>query len=77
MEPRTPSPGPVPKGSASPARRLLSLKEAAEVLGIGLYSVRRLIWTGKLPAVRILRRIQIDTKDLERLIERSKDRSVL
>jgi excisionase family DNA binding protein len=77
MEPRIPSPGPVPKGSASPARRLLTLTEAAEVLGVAPYSVRRLIWTGKLPAVRILRRIQIDTKDLEQLIERSKDRSVL
>jgi excisionase family DNA binding protein len=53
------------------------LREAADVLGIAPYSVRRLIWAGKLPAVRILRRIQVDGKDLERLIERSKDRSVL
>ena len=66
----------VPEGASPRAgRRLLTLPEVAEVLGLSPYSVRRLIWTGKLPRVRLTRRIQIDLRDLERLIERTKDRS--
>jgi excisionase family DNA binding protein len=57
-----------------PGRRLLGLKEAAAVLGVSTVSIRRLIWKGKLPVVRIVRRIQIDTRDLDRLIEQSKQR---
>ncbi len=74
MEPRFFSPVPSPKGSPGQVRRLLTLKEAAAVLGVSTASVRRLIWAGKLPAVRILRRIQIDTRDLDQLIEQSKER---
>jgi len=44
------------------------------VLGLSKVSIRRLIWSGKLPSVRILRRIQIDIRDLDRFIERSKER---
>jgi len=70
----TNNPGVPPKASPGQARRLLSLKEAATLLGVSKVSIRRLIWAGKLPAVRILRRIQIDIWDLDRLIERSKER---
>jgi len=73
-EHRTNNPGVPPKASPGQARRLLSLKEAATLLGVSKVSIRRLIWAGKLPAVRILRRIQIDIWDLDRLIERSKER---
>ena len=66
----------VPEGAPSRAgRRLLTLREAAQVLGLSPYSVRRLIWAGKLPAVRLTRRIQVDLRDVERLIEQTKDRS--
>jgi len=64
MEPRTPT------GSS---RRLLTLTEAAAALGVSTASIRRLVWSGRLPAVRILRRIQIDARDLDRLIEQSKE----
>ncbi len=74
MEPRISSPGASPKGPPGSTRRLLSLKEAAAVLGVSPASIRRLIWGGKLPAVRILRRIQVDVRDLDRLIEQTKDR---
>ncbi len=74
LEPRTVSPVLAPKGFACQAPRLLSLKEAAAMLGLSPASMRRLIWTRKLPAVRILRRIQLDTRDLDRLIEQSKER---
>ena len=62
-------------GSQGVGRRLLTLGEAAQVLGLSPCSVRRLIWAGKLPAVRLTRRIQVDLRDVERLIEQTKDRS--
>ena len=69
MEPRPLGPSKSPTG---PGRRLLSLKDAASALGVSTASIRRLIWSGRLPAVRILRRIHIDVRDLDRLIEQSK-----
>jgi excisionase family DNA binding protein len=63
-----------PKGSPGQARCLLTLKQAGAVLGVSTATVRRLIWTGKLPAVRLTRRIQVDTRDLDRLIEQAKER---
>jgi hypothetical protein len=86
--PTEPSPGPVrepvppvivrqagsrDQGRCGPTCRLVSLKDAAVVLGVSTASVRRLIWGRRLPAVRILRRIQLDVRDLERLIEQCKD----
>jgi excisionase family DNA binding protein len=50
------------------------LAEAALLLGVSVASVRRLIWQGRLPVVRLTRRIQVDLRDLERLIEQAKDR---
>jgi excisionase family DNA binding protein len=60
-------------GSGHP-RRLLTLVEAADLLGVSVASVRRLIWRGDLPTVRLTRRVQVDGRDLERLIERAKAR---
>ena len=73
-EHRTTNPGVPPNTSPGQARRLLSLNEVATVLGLSKVSIRRLIWSGKLPSVRILRRIQIDIRDLDQFIERSKER---
>jgi excisionase family DNA binding protein len=56
-------------------RRLLTLQEAARLLGLSTHSVRRLIWQGRLPVIRLTRRIQVDVRDLERLIEQAKDRT--
>ena len=63
-----------PKVSPGQTRRLLSLNEAATLLGVSKASIRRLMWSGKLPSVRILRRIRIDIRDLDQFIERSKER---
>lgn len=54
--------------------RLISVGKAATILGLSVASVRRLIWTGKLPVLRLTRRLQVDVRDLERLIEQAKDR---
>jgi excisionase family DNA binding protein len=74
-KPPVPAPSPRPRPSPRPNRRLLNLAEAAELLGMSAASVRRLVWAGKLPVVRLTRRIQIDVRDLERLLEQAKDRS--
>ena len=72
-EHRTPNPGVPPNTSPGQARRLLSLNEAATVLGLSTVTIRRLIWAKKIPSVRILRRVRIDIRDLDRFIERSKE----
>jgi len=55
--------------------RLLSLIEAATLLGVSTASMRRLVSAGKLPVVRLTRRLLVDARDLERLIDQAKDRS--
>jgi excisionase family DNA binding protein len=57
-------------------RRLLSLKEAEEYSGISIWTLRDLIASGDLPAVRPpgLRRVWVDRKDLDRAIESWKER---
>ncbi len=56
----------------SPKRRLVSVPEAAEYLGRSTGAVREMIYSGKLPCVRFDRRVSIDLRDLENLIEHSK-----
>lgn len=52
------------------ARRLVSLAEAAEILGVSTKSVRRYIAAGDLDAVRLGRRtIRIKTESLDGLID--------
>jgi predicted DNA-binding transcriptional regulator AlpA len=63
-----------PQGSS---RRLISLAETAQALGMSPASVRRLVWQGQLRTVRITRRLQFDLRDIEALIERSKGSSGL
>jgi excisionase family DNA binding protein len=80
VNPLDPTKPPVPKlggppgRAVGPNRRLITLAEAAELLGMSTVSVRRLIWAGKLPVVRLTRRVQIDVRDLEHLIAQSKQR---
>lgn len=57
---------PVPK-------RLFTLKEVAIYLGIGLYTVRELIWRGELPVVRNRRKQLVDVMDLDAWIDRNKE----
>ncbi len=62
------------KGSAVATRRLVTVSDAAAILGVSVATVRRLVWTGKLPVVRLTRRLLVDVRDLDRLIEASKER---
>jgi excisionase family DNA binding protein len=55
-------------------KRLYTLKEAAEYLGRSDWSMRELIWGGKIPVVRGdgARKIFLDIKDLDEYIGRNK-----
>jgi excisionase family DNA binding protein len=56
--------------TTTPTRRLVSLPEAADILGLSVKTVRRYIASGDLDAVRLGRRtIRIKTDSLERLID--------
>ena len=56
------------------SRRLYDLQAIAAYLGIPVYSVRGLIWSGALSCVRIGRRQYLDLKDVDRFIESQKER---
>ena len=66
--------------------RLVSKEGAGHYLGASKQTIERLIWAGKLPVVKLpvafvnnrvkdgaSRRVLIDVKDLDALIERSKE----
>jgi excisionase family DNA binding protein len=57
---------------ARAARRLLTLPEAATYLGLSPWTVRELTGKGRLPVVRITRKLLFDLRDLDALIEQEK-----
>ncbi len=57
-------------------KRLFTLPEAAIYLGRSIWSVRRLIWNGDLPQVRLRGRVHVDIQDMDSLIERYKEQEV-
>jgi excisionase family DNA binding protein len=56
-------------------KRLYSISEAATYLGRSDWSVRELIWGGKLPSVRVGRRVHLDIVDLDHWIEENKEKT--
>ncbi len=81
MNPSDPTKPPAPASRArlrptlGANRRLITLAEAAELLGMSTASVRRLVRSGKLHVVRLTRRLLVDLRDIDRLIEEAKDRT--
>ncbi len=53
-------------------KRLYSISESAEYLGRSVWSVRELIYSGRLPCVKVGRRIHLDIVDLDKWIEMNK-----
>ena len=53
-------------------KRLYSIKEAAVYLGRGVWSVREMLYAGKLPCIKDGRRVLLDIKDLDNWIDRNK-----
>jgi len=54
------------------SKRLYTLPEAAKYLGRTLWSMRELVWAGKIPIVKDGKRIFIDFNDLESYISKNK-----
>ena len=54
--------------------RLLTLKQAAQWLGLTVWAMRERCWHGDIPMIRFPggRKVYIDTKDLETFINRNK-----
>lgn len=57
--------------------RLLTLKQAADELGVKLAALRTAIWNGELPQVCLGRSVRIDRNDLEAWLDRHKVRGPL
>lgn len=57
-----------PSQNQNKGSTLLSIKEAGEIIKLGPWCIRRLIYSGALPYVRIGRRLLIELDDLERFI---------
>ena len=55
-----------------PAKRLYDLKSAGLYLGRPTWSIRELIWAGKLPVVQDGRKQYVDLYDMDTYIERNK-----
>lgn len=55
-------------------KRLFTLNEAGAYIGLSHWRVRSLIYSGQLVYVRLGRRILIDLKDLDALIDSKKQR---
>lgn len=51
-----------------PTRPLVNYSIAAKVLGVSTRTTRTLVKTGKLPALKIRRRVLIDPADLDKFI---------
>ena len=52
---------------------LKGVSESAVLLGISPWTVRHLLRTGKLARIKVGRRVLIETKELERFIERCRE----
>jgi excisionase family DNA binding protein len=54
--------------------RLLTLKAAADYLGLTMWGIRERIWAGQIPVVRFPggRKMFVDSQDLEGFIQRNK-----
>jgi len=55
-----------------PEKRLYSIKDASVYLGRSLWSVREMLWAGRLPYIKDGKRIFIDIRDMERYIDQNK-----
>ena len=53
-------------------KRLFTLPEAANYLGRTVWSMRELVWAGKIPIVRDGKRIFLDIADLDSYVTKNK-----
>ncbi len=55
--------------------QLLSLKEAARLLGLSIWTVRKFVRDGKLVPVRLSRRVLLEELELQRFIDQSRQKT--
>lgn len=61
------------QGTMNPlSKRLYTLPEAANYLGRTLWSMRELVWAGKIPIIRDGKRIFVDITDLDSYVTKNK-----
>ena len=60
--------------SQKPNKRLYSIPEAGQYLGRTVWSIREMIYAGKIPYIRDGRRMLLDIKDMDSWIEESRTR---
>jgi len=53
-------------------KRLYTLNEAAQYLGRTLWSMRELVWAGKIPIIRDGKRIFVDINDLDLYVSKNR-----
>jgi excisionase family DNA binding protein len=60
--------------SNPPSPRLLTLKLAADYLGLSVWALRERVWAGSIPVIQFPggRKIWIDARDLDMFIEKNK-----
>jgi hypothetical protein len=56
---------------------LLNIKDAAGFLGMGVWKLRRLVWSGQLPYIQLTKgaKLQFDVADLRKWIEAQKKKN--
>ena len=58
--------------NTKPTKRLLTIKEAAEVYGCTVWFWRERIWGGELPVLKVGRKQVLDTRDIDLFIAENK-----
>ena len=53
-------------------RRLVNMREAGRLLGCSEWKVRELVWSGRLPFVRVGRLHMVEIGDIEKFIDSNK-----
>lgn len=61
-------------GASRPPIRLLSPCDAGRYLGCSVWTVREMIWSGRLPVVRVGRLTRLDVRDLDAWVDTHKER---
>ena len=55
-----------------PRQMLLTVPEAAELLGVSEWLVWKLVWNGQLPSTRVGRLVRLYLSEIERYLEKNR-----
>ena len=58
-----------------PKKRLYTVSQAGEYLGLSVWAIRKRIYSSQIPYVSLGRRVMVDVQDLDNLIEENKVRA--